>query len=79
MLSPPCAMTFLHVVYFIVECLQIMVICMQDLHSDVLYHVRLPATLRRSNSAKKRKESLYEAFILAVNGFWQVISHLTKL
>ena len=40
--------------------------------------VCLPATLRRSDDAKTRKESMCEAFMLAAYGFWQVIC-VTKL
>ena len=30
-------------------------------------------------TALKKKKSIYEAFILAVDGFWQVIIRITKL
>ena len=39
----------------------------------------LQLNLRGSDSVKTGKESIYEAFILAAYGFWQVISRVTKL
>ena len=41
--------------------------------------IYLPATSRRSDSAKIQQESIYEAFILESYGFWQVIILVAKL
>ena len=71
---PPCAVTFVRVHCHIFICtLLTMAVCMEDLDSAVL------CDLEAKDSAKTRKESIYEAFILAAYGFWQLISRVTKL
>ena len=53
-----------------------MAICVQGLDYAVIC---FPATSRRSDGAKIRQESIYEAFILESYGFWQVIIFVAKL
>ena len=57
-----------------------MAVCVQGLDSAVLY---LPVTSRQSDGAKIRKESIYEAFILAAyvsyNSCYQVIPYICSV
>ena len=75
---PPRAVTSGTCICRILNCtLLTMAISVQGLDSAVLY--ALPATSRRSDGAKTRQESIYEAFMLVSYGFWQVIIRVTKL
>ena len=77
---PPCAvMSGTCILPYINRTRLTMAICVQLLRPGFCHVVCLPATSRRSDDDKTRKESIYEAFILAAYGFWQVIIRVMKL